>query len=152
MRRERARYDYRSAAGYRGFYEFWPGIENPATSAIRAAPEDLRQLFESAIGAGASRLCLCDTVGAAVPWAVRNLVTWTRGLLEELGVAERVGIDRPTEDVAGVKLPRLVLPARPAGSMATVVELAAREHRLRQTGVNAAERLDARLRREMEES
>jgi 2-isopropylmalate synthase len=60
---------------------------------IRAAPEDLRQLFEAAIDAGASRLCLCDTVGAAVPWAVGNLVSWTRGLLEELGVTDRIGID-----------------------------------------------------------
>ena len=60
---------------------------------IRAAPDDLRQLFEAAIQAGASRLCLCDTVGAAVPWAVGNLVSWTRSVLEELGVSDRVGID-----------------------------------------------------------
>ncbi|MCL7969242.1 MAG: LeuA family protein [marine benthic group bacterium] len=60
---------------------------------IRAAPDDLRQLFEAAIDAGASRLCLCDTVGAAVPWAVGNLVSWTRSVLEELGVSDRIGID-----------------------------------------------------------
>jgi 2-isopropylmalate synthase len=60
---------------------------------IRAAPEDLRQLFTAAIDRGARRLCLTDTVGAAVPSAVRNLVTWVRELLEELGVADRVGID-----------------------------------------------------------
>ena len=60
---------------------------------IRAAPDDLRQLFEAAIQAGASRLCLCDTVGAAVPWAVGNLVSWTRSVLEELGVSDRIGID-----------------------------------------------------------
>jgi outer membrane receptor protein involved in Fe transport len=45
LRRERARYDYRSAAEYRGFYEFWPGIENPVTSAIRAAPEGHSMAF-----------------------------------------------------------------------------------------------------------
>ena len=39
VRRERARYDYRSAAEYRGLFEFWPGIGNPVTSAIHAAPE-----------------------------------------------------------------------------------------------------------------
>jgi HPr kinase/phosphorylase len=66
------------------------------------------------------------------------------------GVAyERVGIDRPTEPLAGVTLPRLTLPARPGGSMATVVEVAAREHRQRLAGVNAARRLDERLRDEM---
>jgi HPr kinase/phosphorylase len=62
---------------------------------------------------------------------------------------ERVGIERPTEELAGVKLPWLRLPARPGGSMATVVEIAAREHRQRLAGVNAARRLDQRLRKEM---
>jgi 2-isopropylmalate synthase len=60
---------------------------------IRAAPHHLRVLFRAAIDAGAKRLCLCDTVGAAVPKAVRNLVGWTRELLAELGVADEVGID-----------------------------------------------------------
>lgn len=60
---------------------------------IRAAPEHLRVLFTAAIDAGAKRLCLCDTVGAAVPRAVRNLVAWTRELLAERGVADEVGID-----------------------------------------------------------
>ncbi len=60
---------------------------------IRAAPDDLRVLFTAAIDAGAKRLCLCDTVGAAVPRGVHNLVTWTRQVLAELGVADRVGVD-----------------------------------------------------------
>jgi isopropylmalate/homocitrate/citramalate synthase len=60
---------------------------------IRAAPEHLRVLFGAAVEAGAGRLCLCDTVGAAVPRGVANLVRWTRGVLDELGVGDRVGID-----------------------------------------------------------
>jgi 2-isopropylmalate synthase len=60
---------------------------------IRANPRDLRVLFTAAVDAGAKRLCLCDTVGAAVPQGVRNLVTWVRQLTVELGVADRVGID-----------------------------------------------------------
>ena len=60
---------------------------------IRANPDDLRALLATAIDAGAHRVCLCDTVGAAVPTGVRNLVGWVKGLLEELGVADRVGID-----------------------------------------------------------
>jgi 2-isopropylmalate synthase len=60
---------------------------------IRAAPEHLRVLFTAAVDAGAKRLCLCDTVGAAVPRGVHNLVHWVRGLLDELGVGDRVGID-----------------------------------------------------------
>jgi 2-isopropylmalate synthase len=60
---------------------------------VRAAPDDLRVLFTAAVDAGAKRLCLCDTVGAAVPEGVANLVRWTCALLEELGVADRVGVD-----------------------------------------------------------
>ena len=44
---------------------------------------------------------------------------------------------------------RVTLPARPAGSIATVVEVAAREHRLRARGHNAARDQDARLRARM---
>ena len=58
---------------------------------IRAHPDHLRVLLSAAIEAGAARVCLCDTVGAAVPEGVRNLVTWVRELLDESGGG--VGID-----------------------------------------------------------
>ncbi|NIM52349.1 MAG: 2-isopropylmalate synthase [Gemmatimonadales bacterium] len=60
---------------------------------VRAKPGDLRPLLSAGIEAGARRVCLCDTVGAAVPKGVRNLVTWVKNLLEELGVADSIGID-----------------------------------------------------------
>ena len=59
----------------------------------RAAPDDLRVLLTAGVDAGARRLCLCDTVGAAVPQGVRNLVSWVVRLVEELGVEDEVGID-----------------------------------------------------------
>jgi 2-isopropylmalate synthase len=60
---------------------------------VRAKPEHLRVLLSAGIEAGARRVCLCDTVGAAVPAGVRNLVSWVKQLLEELGVEDTVGID-----------------------------------------------------------
>ena len=60
---------------------------------VRSSPEHLRTLLTAAVDAGAKRLCLCDTVGAAVPTGVRNLVRWVHELLVELGVEDRVGID-----------------------------------------------------------
>jgi 2-isopropylmalate synthase len=60
---------------------------------IRSNPNDLRLLLTAAVHAGAKRVCLCDTVGAAVPQGVRNLVSWVKALLVELGVGGRVGID-----------------------------------------------------------
>ncbi len=59
---------------------------------------------------------------------------------------ERVGIDRPTEEILGVALPALLLPLRPAGSMATLVEVGVRDQLQRRAGSNAARRLDERVR------
>jgi HPr kinase/phosphorylase len=59
---------------------------------------------------------------------------------------ERVGLERPVESFEGVALPALRLPARPAGSLATLVEVAVRDHRVRKAGRSAAGRLDERLR------
>jgi 2-isopropylmalate synthase len=60
---------------------------------VRARPEHLRALFEVAIGVGASRLCLCDTVGSATPRGVSNLVHWVQEQLDDMGVGDEVGID-----------------------------------------------------------
>jgi 2-isopropylmalate synthase len=58
---------------------------------VRSSPDDLQVLLTAAIEAGAHRVCLCDTVGAAVPEGVMNLVAWVKNLIDELGVD--VGID-----------------------------------------------------------
>ena len=60
---------------------------------IRSSPDHLRILLTEAVESGASRVCLCDTVGAGVPAGVRNLVEWVKELLKELGAGDRVGID-----------------------------------------------------------
>ncbi|MHC4811699.1 MAG: LeuA family protein [Planctomycetota bacterium] len=49
----------------------------------RSSPDHLRALFMAAVDAGASRVCLCDTAGAAIPQGVMNLVGWVRQLLDE---------------------------------------------------------------------
>ncbi len=58
----------------------------------RSDPRVLYELFSAAIEAGATRLTLCDTVGHATPDGTRNLITFTRNLLEAKG-APHVGID-----------------------------------------------------------
>lgn len=58
---------------------------------VRSSPEHLRILFTEAIEAGAKRLCLCDTCGAATPEAVWNLVSWVKKFLSESGAD--LGID-----------------------------------------------------------
>jgi len=58
---------------------------------VRSSPDHLKILFEAAIEAGAKRLCLCDTCGAAIPDGVFNLVSWVRSLVKQLGA--NIGID-----------------------------------------------------------
>ena len=57
----------------------------------RARPDVLTRLFRSAIEHGADRLCLCDTVGHATPDGTRNLIRFTRNLIDGMGA--KVGID-----------------------------------------------------------
>jgi 2-isopropylmalate synthase len=59
---------------------------------IRSRPEVLSALFKNAIDHGASRLCLCDTVGHATPDGVRNLLQFTRSIVTAMG-AHDVKID-----------------------------------------------------------
>ena len=59
---------------------------------IRSRPDVLDPLFRKAIDLGATRLCLCDTVGHATPDGIRNLFDWTRSLLRGMG-AEHVKLD-----------------------------------------------------------
>jgi 2-isopropylmalate synthase len=51
----------------------------------RADPESLRALFTVALRAGASRLCIADTVGHASPHGARAVVGFAKRLLAELG-------------------------------------------------------------------
>jgi isopropylmalate/homocitrate/citramalate synthase len=57
----------------------------------RADPETLRLLFTTAIRAGASRLCIADTVGHATPNGAKAVVGFVKALIQELGAD--IGID-----------------------------------------------------------
>ena len=59
---------------------------------------------------------------------------------------ERLGLDDSTTTILGVKIPQLLLPIHPGRNIAIVLEVAARNLRLKQMGYSAAEEL---LRRQM---
>jgi HPr kinase/phosphorylase len=58
---------------------------------------------------------------------------------------ERVGHERPRETLAGVAIPTVFIPVRPATSLGVLVEAAVRDHRMREHMTSGAARLDARL-------
>jgi 2-isopropylmalate synthase len=47
----------------------------------RAKPESVELMYTAAIEAGAMRVCVCDTVGHATPWGVRNLIRFVKGVV-----------------------------------------------------------------------
>jgi len=51
---------------------------------IRAKPEDVEKLYTAAMDAGAVRICVCDTVGHATPWGVRNLIRFVVALRDRV--------------------------------------------------------------------
>jgi 2-isopropylmalate synthase len=57
----------------------------------RSDPGTLRKLFTAAIRAGASRICVADTVGHATPNGAASLIRFTRRVIDELGAD--VGVD-----------------------------------------------------------
>ena len=68
---------------------------------LRADPASLRLLYTTAVRAGASRICVADTVGHATPDGARAVVRFARQLLDELGTCE-VGVDWHGHDDRGL--------------------------------------------------
>jgi isopropylmalate/homocitrate/citramalate synthase len=58
----------------------------------RSRPEVLGKLFANAVDHGAARLCICDTVGHVTPDGIRNILKFTRHLLDSMG-ARHVKMD-----------------------------------------------------------
>jgi 2-isopropylmalate synthase len=56
----------------------------------RAHPDDLTALYGAAIQAGASRICVCDTVGHATPEGVEALIHFIARLVERENPAVRI--------------------------------------------------------------
>jgi len=56
----------------------------------RARPDTIRRLYGAAVRAGATRVCVCDTVGHITPRGVRNLIPYVRQLIQELGADVKI--------------------------------------------------------------
>lgn len=56
----------------------------------RALPDDLKSLYGAAIQAGASRICVCDTVGHATPEGVESLIHFIAQIVETENPAVRI--------------------------------------------------------------
>jgi HPr kinase/phosphorylase len=59
--------------------------------------------------------------------------------------ADRLGLEDETHTILGVALPKVRIPIRPGRSVATIIEVAARNHVLKRLGRHSAREVAARL-------
>ncbi|HZL86693.1 MAG TPA: LeuA family protein [Candidatus Krumholzibacteria bacterium] len=92
----------------------------------RAHPDTVRQLYQTAIRAGATRICVCDTVGHATPIGVRALLHHVRALITE--VNPDVKVDWHGHSDRGLAIPN------------TMMAIASGVDRVHATGLGIGER------------
>lgn len=76
----------------------------------RAHPDDIRALFGAAIQAGASRVCVCDTVGHATPDGVEHLIGFVREVVAKEN--PEVKIDWHGHQDRGLSVPNSIVALR----------------------------------------
>ena len=122
-------------------------IKRVADSLVGEAPDMIRHFMEIR-GVGIIDISTMYGIGAVVREKpiemVVHLEHWKQG--KEY---DRMGLEDEFTDILGVQIPRLVIPVHPGRNLAVVLEVAARNFRLKQQGYSAAkiltERFDARL-------
>lgn len=116
---------------------------------IGTSPEAIRHYLEIR---GIGLLCIPDLYGRESVLMEHHVDLVCRFEKWRQGAGyERIGLERPLEELAGVAIPTLVIPVRPATSSATLVEVAGRDELQRLAGNNAARRLDEKLRADVEQ-
>lgn len=63
---------------------------------------------------------------------------------------DRVGLDEEYTDILDTEMPKIVVPVKPGRNLAMIVEVAARNHRQKKMGYNAALELNNKLMNQME--
>jgi HPr kinase/phosphorylase len=90
---------------------------------------DVRSMY----GVGAVKLTkVLDLVVEMEPW-------------DDSKSYDRLGLTNETIEILGVKTPKITLPVKPGRNLAALLEVAARNHRLKSLGYNSAEELDKRI-------
>ena len=111
------------------------------TTLIGTAPEMIRYYMELR-GIGVINVRHIYGVGAVLPSSRINLVVrmehWVDGK-----AYDRLGLESETEEILGVRLPRVTIPVTPGRNLAVILELAAMNNRQKKMGYNAAEMLAA---------
>ncbi len=96
-----------SSAAFRQAHRHGLEVTFVTEDTARSHPDVLAPLFKNAFDHGVTRLCLTDTVGHATPDGVRNLVEFTRELIDRHGA--RVGLDWHGHNDRGLALTNSII-------------------------------------------
>ena len=110
---------------------------------IGEAPELIRHFMEIR-GIGIIDIKSMYGVGAVINNKPLDIVIYLE-FWDNSKEYDRLGLTEEYIEILGVKLPKIVLPVRPGRNLAIIVEVAARNWRLKNMGYNAAQELDNRL-------
>ena len=108
---------------------------------IGSAPEIIRYYMELR-GIGVINVRHIYGVGAVLPHTGIDLVVRMEHWIDGKAY-DRLGLESETEEILGVKLPRVTIPVTPGRNLAVILELAAMNNRQKKMGYNAAEMLTA---------
>ena len=108
------------------------------------SPEMIRDFMELR-GVGIIDVKKIYGIGAVLKRKTLNLIIHIE-FWDASKTYDRLGNTENTREILGVRVPLLEVPVRPGRSLATIVEIAARNYSLRAEGYRAAEELDRRLR------
>jgi len=64
---------------------------------------------------------------------------------------DRIGLDEETIEILGIKLPKVTIPVKPGRNIAMIVEVAAKNMRQKKLGYNAAQELNRRVLKSIED-
>lgn len=76
----------------------------------RSHPAQIREIYSAALGAGAGRVCVCDTVGHADPSGAAAVVSYLREIVEASGTG--AGIDWHGHNDRGLSLVNAIVAAQ----------------------------------------
>ncbi|MDR3051468.1 MAG: HPr(Ser) kinase/phosphatase [Oscillospiraceae bacterium] len=110
---------------------------------VGEAPEMVRHFMEIR-GLGIIDIRAMYGVGAVVSHKSIDIVIHLE-LWRENKEYDRLGLSEEYITIMGAKLPYIVMPVRPGRNLAIIIEVAARNWRLKRMGYNAAAELDGRL-------
>lgn len=110
---------------------------------VGEAPEMVRNYMEIR-GIGIIDIRAMYGIGSVIPSKSIDMAIHLE-LWRENKEYDRLGLTEEHTTILGAKIPHLVMPVRPGRNLAIIMEVAARNWRLKKAGYNAASELDKRL-------